>query len=68
MNKKIYPCPECGGEPVYVIRRAKNLPPTYGYYCDKCHIETDMYFSKESALDAWNREVYREYGSEVQTV
>ena len=43
----------CGGWPDVIS--PNNSISLYLVQCDKCHMETDCYDTKQEAIDAWNR-------------
>ena len=54
VNKKLKPCPFCGGEAIvrsYSVDNDKYSIVT----CIKCDVETPMYEFRSDAIKAWNR-------------
>lgn len=50
MNKELKPCPFCGGK-ANVEQFTTKL---FAVVCEKCEAETDSYFHKQEAINAWN--------------
>lgn len=53
MNKKLKPCPFCGGEAER--QWGINPKPIYWVECTECGIEGVVCLSEEEAIEAWNR-------------
>lgn len=53
---ELKPCEKCGeGIDVGYICANFNLDEDYYVYCWTCGNKTDVYRSKQQAIDAWNR-------------
>lgn len=52
---ELKPCPFCGmsAKVIYADDEEKNR--YYRTYCRGCYAETDEYFSRDNAIEAWNR-------------
>ena len=59
MNR-LKPCPFCGGKSIDIIRIKDSFwdtGETYHVKCANCNVETQTYFRKIDAIEAWNRRV-----------
>ena len=45
-------CRKCGAEQKHI--HVKYTAAMYYVYCDRCNVKTDIYFTKEKAIEAWN--------------
>jgi Lar family restriction alleviation protein len=61
MNKKMLPCPFCGGEACMHEHVFTGYSSTFGVVCLDCCAETRQFYDiKEEAIAAWNRRTEQE--------
>ena len=57
---ELKPCPFCGCKSIDIIRIKDSFwdtGETYHVKCANCNVETQTYFRKIDAIEAWNRRV-----------
>lgn len=60
-DKKLKPCPFCGGDCECTTSYLYGKVKGYSINCKKCNVEQGiLYKSKQSAINAWNRRVKNE--------
>lgn len=55
-NKELKLCPFCGGK-AKLIKANYDLEDIYWIRCKKCGVDSNIFYTSDTAIEAWNRRV-----------